>query len=176
MHDRRRPNIKWFAAHGVKGVFEEGPGVGPGDGTDLEELKDYVMANMLWDVSLDPDQLISEFLTGYYGTVAGPFIRLYMDTMHASVDATGYHLLACCTAPPAGVEKAYLTPMALLVSAGAFADAVTALNATADPKAAVHRERVERASMANLYTVLWRWAELRSFAVNESLAWPLPAT
>ena len=25
------PNIQWMAAHGVKGVFEEGPGVGPGD-------------------------------------------------------------------------------------------------------------------------------------------------
>ena len=31
----------FFAAHGVRGIFEEGPGMGPGDGTDMEELKDY---------------------------------------------------------------------------------------------------------------------------------------
>eukprot|EP01051_Picozoa_sp_SAG22_P024904 SAG22_NODE_7124_length_773_cov_1.053412_2_plen_113_part_00 len=36
------PNIQFFAAHGVRGVFEEGPGVHTGDGTDMEELKDYV--------------------------------------------------------------------------------------------------------------------------------------
>ena len=77
------PNIDFFQAHGVRGVFEEGPGMGPGDGTDLEELKDYVMAEKLWDPSLDHEVLISEFLSGYYGSAA-PFIRLYMDTMVSS--------------------------------------------------------------------------------------------
>ena len=56
------PNIKFFADHGVAGVFEEGPGMIVGDGSDLEELKDYVMASMLWDPTLDPDTLIAEFL------------------------------------------------------------------------------------------------------------------
>lgn len=56
------PNIRWFAQHGVRGVFEEGPGLIQGDGSDLEELKDYLMAEMLWDPTLDPDDLISEFL------------------------------------------------------------------------------------------------------------------
>ncbi len=81
------PNIDFFQAHGVRGVFEEGPGMGPGDGTDLEELKDYVMAEKLWDPSLDHEVLISEFLSGYYGSAA-PFIRLYMDTMVSSCFAT----------------------------------------------------------------------------------------
>jgi hypothetical protein len=43
------PNIEFFAALGVRGIFEERPDVAPGDGTDMEELKDYVMAEMLWD-------------------------------------------------------------------------------------------------------------------------------
>eukprot|EP01043_Picozoa_sp_COSAG02_P035846 COSAG02_NODE_2592_length_8465_cov_2.118695_7_plen_42_part_00 len=38
------------------------------------------MAEKLWDPALDHDVLISEFLSGYYGSAA-PFIRLYMDTM-----------------------------------------------------------------------------------------------
>jgi hypothetical protein len=112
-----------------------------------------MMAEMLWDVSLNPDQLISEFLNGYYGEVGAPFVRLYMDTMHAAIDETGYHLLACCTPPPAGVNKPFLTPLALLVSARAFADAMTALNATGGAKAVVYGKRIERASMANIYTV-----------------------
>jgi len=99
------PNTQFFSQHGVKGIFQEGPGVGVGDGTDMEELKDYIMATLLWDPSLDPDTLISEFLLGYYGPVASPFIRLYMDTMHAAVDETGDSVVACCMPPPAGVNK-----------------------------------------------------------------------
>ena len=49
-----------------------------------------LMAEMLWDVTLDPDVLIAEFLGGYYGPIAAPFVRLYMDTMHAAIDDTGY--------------------------------------------------------------------------------------
>jgi hypothetical protein len=107
------PNVEFFAAHGVAGVFQEGPGMGAGDGTDMEELKDYVMAEMMWDPTLDSDALITEFLDGYYGHAA-PFVRLYMDTMHAAVDETGHFLRACCTGPPAGIEKSYLTPMVRL--------------------------------------------------------------
>ena len=103
-----------------------------------------------------------------------------MDTMHAAIDETGYHLIACCTPPPAGVNKPYLTEEALLVSAGAFADALTALNATEragnGAETVAYRGRVERASMAILYTCMWRWDELRGFATNLSLAWPLPPT
>eukprot|EP01048_Picozoa_sp_COSAG05_P026511 COSAG05_NODE_7276_length_834_cov_0.825850_1_plen_42_part_00 len=31
------PNIVFFAEHGVKGIFEEGPPKNIGDGTDMEE-------------------------------------------------------------------------------------------------------------------------------------------
>ena len=70
----------------------------------MEELKDYIMAEMLFDPTLDPDILIAEFLDGYYGSAA-PFIRSYMDTMHASVNETGHFLKACCVQPPAGVRS-----------------------------------------------------------------------
>jgi len=63
--------------------------------------------------------------------------------------------------------------MALLTSAKAFTDASTALARQNDPQAKVYLARVARARMANLYTVLWRWSELRSFAANLTLAWPM---
>jgi hypothetical protein len=108
---------------------------------------------MLWDPSLDPDTLIAEFLTGYYGS-AVPFVRTYMDTMHAAVKTTGHFLKACCVQPPAGTHKSFLTPMALLKSATAFEQALAALK----PAEAALAERVERASMAVSYVFLWRWA------------------
>lgn len=127
----------------------------------------------MWDPSLDHDLLISEFLDGYYST-ASPFVRLYMDTMHAAVDETGHFLKACCVGPPDGIHKSYLTPMALLTSGGAFKDGLRSL----DSADTVFHERVERASMAVSYVFLWRWDELRSFAKNVSTlpSWPLAET
>ena len=40
----------------------------------MDMLKNYVMGRMLWNVTLNPDDVISEFLTGYFGPAA-PFIR-----------------------------------------------------------------------------------------------------
>ena len=52
-------------------------------------MQDYVIANMLMDVTLDPDELISEFLTAYYKEAA-PFVREYMDVMHGSIADTNF--------------------------------------------------------------------------------------
>ena len=127
------------------------------------------MAEMLWDPTLNPEVLVSEFIDGYYGNAA-PFVRLYMDTMHAAVDETGHFLRACCVQPPTGIHKSYLTPMALLESATAFNEAASALSKPAD---AEQRARVERASMAITYVFLWRWDEMKQFANNISYEWPL---
>jgi hypothetical protein len=133
----------------------------------MEELKDYVMAEMLWDPSLDPDVLITEFLDGYYEQ-AGPYIRRYMDAMHGAVNETCPVRGAFIIQPPAGTLKCYLTPHALLTSAAAFKDGLNALS----PSQSAIRERVRRASMAVSYVVLWRWASLREFASNNSISWP----
>ena len=213
------PNIQWWAAHGVRGVFQEGPGLIQGDvshlrhnppvpagsrphayealpaafsrshrdsdlaldllqGSDLEELKDYIMGEMLWDPTNDPAVLIAEFLAGYYGTIGAPAVRSYLDTMHTAIANTSYAGYGVGAnglgmPPPAGVRKTYLTPRALLLSARAFRDGAESLGNVAGPKAAVYLARLERASMAILYPVMWRWAELKRFAVNESMAWPL---
>eukprot|EP01046_Picozoa_sp_COSAG06_P039583 COSAG06_NODE_4698_length_4026_cov_24.219879_2_plen_150_part_00 len=59
-------NLQFFAANGVTGVFMEGAPPNPGGGgaaigrhiySDLEELKNYVMAEMLYDARQDPRQL-----------------------------------------------------------------------------------------------------------------------
>ena len=105
-----------------------------------------------------------------------------METMHASVDATKTNLLADACSIGVGMnasDRAFLTPLALLESARAFDGAATALNHSAadQPKdATVYLERVERASMAVLYNVLWRWTEVRQYARNQSIPWPLPTT
>ena len=49
--------------------------------------------------------------------------------------------------------------------------------ATPPPRSvAKYVERVERASLGTVYVMLWRWDEMRTFAANESIPWPLRQT
>eukprot|EP01043_Picozoa_sp_COSAG02_P035845 COSAG02_NODE_2592_length_8465_cov_2.118695_6_plen_339_part_00 len=101
--------------------------------------------------------------------------RVLCYVQHASVDETGYFLHSCCVPPPTGVNKTYLQPIALLTSATAFKQALAAIPPTG-PNTATLTGRVERASMAILYVVLWRWHELRAFASNLQYDWPLASS
>ena len=43
------PNIRYFVAHGAKGIFMQA--AGNATGAELSDLRNYVMANLLWDPS-----------------------------------------------------------------------------------------------------------------------------
>ena len=83
------PNIRFFAAHNVKGIFEEDNA----DSTDgeLAALAGYVMAKLLWNPNYDADRAIDEFLEGYYGRAAAP-IRAYIDLLHDHVERNNIHV------------------------------------------------------------------------------------
>jgi hypothetical protein len=73
------PNVRFFARHNVKGVFEQG--AYQSHGSEFAELRAWVLAQLLWDPSLADRALIDEFLEGYYGPAADP-IRRYLALMH----------------------------------------------------------------------------------------------
>jgi hypothetical protein len=75
---------------GVRGMYEEGNGHGPG--SDLDAMKAFLMAEIMYDPSQDDDALITKFLNAYYGEEVAPFVRLYMDTMHGSIADTNYYM------------------------------------------------------------------------------------
>lgn len=81
------PNVRFFAAHHVRGLFEQG--AYQGYGAEFSELRAWVLAQLLWDPSRDDRQLIDEFLAGYYGPAA-PFIRRYMTLLHQA--SAGWNL------------------------------------------------------------------------------------
>ena len=81
--------IKFFAAHNVRGIFEEGDEGHRGG--DMEELKNWLIGKMLWDPTLDPEALIQQFLGGYFGEAAR-YVRKYMDVMHESAAAVKYFM------------------------------------------------------------------------------------
>ena len=78
-----QPNIRYFIDHGVTGIFEEGENSVPEHG-ELNPLRQYVLAKLLWNPDRDFDTLVNEFLTGYFG-MAAPAVRAWYDLLHAGV-------------------------------------------------------------------------------------------
>lgn len=94
-------NIRFFVAHSVKGIFEEGP-YGQAVGTESAELRSYLMAKCLWDPDCDAEAVIHDFLQAVYGSAHEP-VRGYYDLLHDQVEAQGAHV-GCFEAP-----ETYLT-------------------------------------------------------------------
>jgi hypothetical protein len=156
-------NVRFFVQHGVKGVFEQGSY--QSFGGEMAELKAWVLAKMLWDPSRDPDALIQEFLTGFYGNAA-PHIDAYMRNVHASAEATGY-VLRCFTP----FDASFLSPDVLLASLRHLRAAESAVWGQPEVLA-----RVRLAKLPTMYVVLMRWNEVKDHAEKTGQEWLLPET
>ncbi len=66
-------NIRFFRENGIEAVFLEQPGGEQNWGW----LRKWVWARMLWNPDRDPEALRKEFIEGYYGEKAAPFILEY---------------------------------------------------------------------------------------------------
>ena len=62
-------NIRLFVDRNVRGVFEQG--AYQSWGSEMAELRAWVLAKLLWDPGLEEGRLREEFLKGYYGPAAG---------------------------------------------------------------------------------------------------------
>ena len=83
-----QPNIRYFASHGVRMMFEQGCGANVGE---FGALRTYLIAKLLWNPDCDVDGVMDDFLGGYYGA-AGKYIRRYIDLMHDALAKSGKQL------------------------------------------------------------------------------------
>jgi hypothetical protein len=84
------PNVRFFVANGVKGLFEQGGYQSYGG--EMAECRAWILAKLLWNPQLDGQKLRDEFLAGYYGPAA-PMIRQYLDLTHDSMEQTKTNLV-----------------------------------------------------------------------------------
>src|SRR3989339_571938 len=77
------PNIRYFVAHNVRGVFMQSP---PGMSSELSDLKNYVTSRLLWDPNQSGVELRNEFLRLHYGKAAPPILR-YLNLLHDKAEA-----------------------------------------------------------------------------------------
>jgi hypothetical protein len=79
-----QPNIKFLVENNVVGIFEQGNSF-KGKYGELNLLKRYILAKLLWNPDYDVDTGINEFLMGYYG-MSGVEMRKYFDRLHEQVN------------------------------------------------------------------------------------------
>ena len=63
-----------------------------GDGHEaaFNELRNYLLCKLQWDVNCDVSYWMNEFLKGYYGEAAAPYIREILDIQTAQISATAH--------------------------------------------------------------------------------------
>jgi hypothetical protein len=88
--DVLQPNVKFFVQHGVSGLFEQGNYSAGGSG-EMEPLRAYLLAELLWNPETDVHKHTTEFLNAYYGKAA-PQIRAYLELEHAQVRQGKLHI------------------------------------------------------------------------------------
>ena len=75
-----KPNIELFKNNGAKWIFEQHSN----NPSELFELRSYITAKLLWNPTLELDDLLTTFTNGYYEE-AGIFVKQYVDTIHAKL-------------------------------------------------------------------------------------------
>jgi hypothetical protein len=98
-----QPNLKYFFDKGVTMLFSEG---NPETGGEFYELKAYILSKLMWDVNADVNQIMNDFLNGYYGN-AGKNIREYINLLEKSLAKSGEKLLIYGT--PVEEKSSFLT-------------------------------------------------------------------
>ena len=156
------PNIRLFAENKVRGIFEQG--AYQSWGSEMAELRSWVLAKLLWNPRLDPRRLRQEFLDGYYGPAAGPVGR-YLDLMENAVLASGDKL--GCYSPP---DAKFLS----LENLGAAWDILEKARHRVEGSIEYAR-RVLRAQLPAAYVALVRWDALAKEARDQGRRWPWPA-
>lgn len=153
-------NLRFFRANGVRGVFEQG--AYQSHGSEMAELRAWVIAQLLWNPQQDGRALINEFLEGYYGPEAAPHLRRYLESMY---DASNGYNLTISSRPDAPHLR--FKPLAAAEKLWQLAEAATA-------NTAEFLERVRLGHLPVRYVWLSRWDNLRSECMERGATWPLP--
>ncbi len=82
------PNVRYFLRNKVKGVFMQANG--NGSSGELSDLRNYLIARMLWNPKLDDQKAIVEFVQLHYKNAAQPILD-YINTLHNNAEKSGVH-------------------------------------------------------------------------------------
>jgi len=155
------PNVKFFIDHNVKGIFEQG--AYNTNGAEMAELRAWVLAKLLWDPSRDGQELIDEFIAGYYGP-AGPHIKDYLQITHDAVEAGGDKL---------GCFSLHTSKFLSFDTLRKGLAHLKAAEATVQDNPYL-LFRVQVAQLPVMYTFMMSWNQMREQCKTTGTDWPMP--
>jgi hypothetical protein len=100
-------NYKLYEQNKVKGLFVQGYADVPGD---LYELRQYLLAKIIWDTNTDIEAVTDDFLNGFYGN-ASPFVKKYIELLTQYQEKTNRYL--DIYTDPIQNRNTFLTPEAM---------------------------------------------------------------
>lgn len=153
------PNLRLFQQYHVVGMFEQG--AYQSFGSEMSELRSWVLAQLLWNPQQDDAALIREFALNYYGPAAGPLVLQYMELMRNA--ARGFNL-TCFS----GQDTPFFNFKTLSQSESIWQKAEQAAKDSPDLQ-----WRVRMGHMPLLYVWISRWDELKKQSAQENGKWPL---
>jgi hypothetical protein len=112
------PNVRYFAGHRVRGIFQQGNAVNT---CDMAGLKAYLSAKLLWNPDFDVETGMEEFLAAYYGDASGKILE-YIRLLRDKVGGSDYHSLHVRPFEP-GIGAPYLTPQVFAMANKLFREA-----------------------------------------------------
>ncbi|CAA9199653.1 DUF4838 domain-containing protein [Flavobacterium collinsii] len=100
-------NYKLFKKNKVKGLFVQGYADVPGD---FSELRQYLLAKLMWNTDIDVKAVTADFFRGFYGKAA-PFVAKYLDLLEANQNKSKAYL--DIYSGPVQARNTFLTPEAM---------------------------------------------------------------
>lgn len=138
-----QPNIQLIASGNIPYTFMQGWAY---NGSDMPELKSYMLAQLLWNPDVEINQTQSEFIKFYYGDAA-PHILKYITDMTAYVQSHKINL-SNNDAPLDHIND-FLSPAQIALYQQAFNEAK---NAVANNN--LYLRRVQNAAQSLRYAIL----------------------
>jgi hypothetical protein len=101
-----QPNLKFFKKYGVDMVFEQGSS---NHWCDLMELKEYMIAKLMWNPNINTDSLATLFINNYYGNASKYILNYYLTVNREMVKHRDDENLSIYGSP-SGYTDSFLTP------------------------------------------------------------------
>lgn len=100
-------NYKLFKKNKVKGLFVQGYSDIAGD---FSELRQYLLAKLMWNIDIDVEATTADFLRGFYGKAA-PFVGKYLNLLETNQKKSNTYLDIYSS--PVDARNTFLTPEAM---------------------------------------------------------------
>ena len=90
------PNVRYFLQNSAKGVFMQANGNGMSG--ELSDIRNYLIARMLWNPNFDDKAVLEEFVRLHYKSASQPildYINMFHDNAEKNGLNTGLFPVAC---------------------------------------------------------------------------------